>query len=74
MNSWLIPNDEKLKMLFQQYRLVSNNFKARIVPQTHTKRTYTPTNGLTNLVLHARKTQHTIMNTRKKTEHLFRGI
>ena len=68
MNKWLLVDKERLWGISRPIRL----WKAKIVSQG--KRQPSPTAGLTNMVLHDRRINHTIMDPMEKTKHLFKGI
>ena len=65
MNKWLLNDRDRFFGLSRPIRL----WKAKIVSQR--KRQPSPTAGLTNMVLHDRRINHTIMDPREKTKHLF---
>ena len=71
MNKWLLP--DKLRGNWLSRPILSNGIlKARIVPQDRKKRPHTC--GITNIVLHENKINHTIIDPREKTKHLFKGV
>ena len=67
MNNWLLP--DKLKK-FSRPSLSIGILKARIVPRNKKKSPHTC--GLTNMVLHGKRINHTIIDPREKTKHLFK--
>ena len=69
MNNLLLP--DKLKK-FLRPSLSSGILKARIVPRDKRKNPHTC--GLTNMVQHEKRINHTIIDPRKKTRHLFKGL
>ena len=69
MNKWLLH--DKLRGNWLSRPILSNGIlKARIVPKD--KKKSPPTCGLTNMVLHEKRINHTIIDPRKKTKHLFK--
>lgn len=71
MNKWLLPDKLTLKGFFSP-SLSNGILKARIVPQD--KKKSPPTCGLTNMILHEKRINHTIIDPREKTKHLFKGV
>lgn len=69
MNKWLLP--DKLKR-FLSLSLSSEILKAKIIPRD--KKKSPPTCGLTNIVLHERRINHTIIDPMEKIRHLFKGV
>ncbi len=66
MNKWLNRDLFQESWLFQRAKAV-----VRILPRRGINK---PTAGLVNGVLHGRKINHTIIDSREKTKHLFRGM
>ena len=67
MNKWFKRDLFQESWLFQRAKAV-----VRILPRPG--RNPSPTAGLANMVLHERRINHTIIDPREKTKHLFRGI
>jgi hypothetical protein len=66
MDRW-IPKD----MFKDSWLLKPMKATLRRLPRGGIKK---PTAGLVNEVLHGRKINHTIIDPREKTKHLFRGV
>ena len=65
MNKWLTREIFKESWLFQRAKAV-----VRVLPRPGRKTS--PTAGLANMVLHQRRINHTIIDPREKTRHLFK--
>ena len=66
MNRWLTRD-----MLQDSWLLKPAKAVMRILPRRGINK---PTAGLVNEVLHGRKINHTIIDPREKTKHLFKGV
>ena len=71
MNKWLLPDKLRENRLLRPI-LSTSILKARIVPRDKKKNPHTC--GLTNMVLHEKRINHTIIDPREKTKHLFKGL